>query len=93
MFGERSDEEAVLAEHGRWIAILRDDARLFEQRLRSLELRISTLEVNIAELAKLYNKLDLTLALLSDELARLTSRVDAIAGRGHRCAKSRGHRG
>jgi uncharacterized coiled-coil protein SlyX len=68
----------VLAEHGRRIARFRDDARVLEQRLRGLERRVATLEANLAELTKLYGKLDLALAPLGDELVRLGSRVDAL---------------
>ncbi len=57
MFGEK-DGKVVLAEHGRWIASLRDDARMLEQRFRGLERRVATLEANLTELTKLYGKLD-----------------------------------
>jgi len=43
------DREALLAEHGRWIAQLRDDLALLEQRLRSLERRVSRLEAGAGE--------------------------------------------
>ena len=87
MFGEE-DGKLVLAEHGQWIATLRDDARVLEQRLRSLERRLATLESNLAELTKLYGKLDLALGPISDELARLDSRVNALTGL-YKGAKSR----
>jgi len=91
VFGEE-DGKVVLAEHGRWIASLRDDARVLEQRLRGLERRVATLEANLAELTKLYGKLDLALGALSDELARLGSRVDALIGlyRGVKSGRRRG---
>ncbi len=79
MFGEK-DSKVVLAEHGRWIASLRDDARVLEQRLRGLERRVATLEANLAELTKLYGKLDLALGAIGDELARLGSRIDTHTG-------------
>ncbi len=91
MFDEE-DGRVVLAEYGRWIASLRDDARVLEQRLRGLERRVATLEANLAELTKLYGKLDLAMAPLGDELARLASRVDALIGlyRGVKLGRRRG---
>lgn len=74
MFGERSDKTAVLAEHGRWIARLRSDMKVLDQRLRGLERRISTTEANLAELMKLYGKLDLAVSRIDDELKRWTRR-------------------
>ena len=91
MFGDKDD--IVLAEHGRWIASLRDDARMLEQRLRSLELRVATLEANLTELTKLYDKLDMSLAQRDDELARLASRVNALIEQLHRSVKPGGRRG
>lgn len=88
----KRDREIALAEHGRWITRLRDDMRVLEQRLRGLERRVATLEVNLAELTKLCGKLDLALAPLGDELARLASRVDTLAGPNVRM-KSRERRG
>ncbi|MDI6883761.1 MAG: hypothetical protein QMD00_01265 [Hadesarchaea archaeon] len=69
-FGKRSGETTVFAEHGRWIARLRDDVKVLDQRLHSLERRVSTIEANLAELAKLYGKLDLVLSKIDDELKR-----------------------
>ena len=91
MFDEE-DGKVVLAEHGRWIARLRDDGRVLEQRLRGLERRVATLEANLAELTKLYGKLDLALAPLRDELVRLGSRVDALVElyRGVKSGRRRG---
>ena len=91
MFGDK--DGIVLAEHGRWIASLRDDARMLEQRLRSLELRVATLEANLTELTKLYDKLDMSLAQRDDELARLASRVNALIEQLHRSVKPGGRRG
>ena len=91
MFGE-DDGKIVLAEHGRWIASLRDDARVVEQRIRGLERRVATLEANLAELTKLYGKLDLALGPISDELARLDSRVNALTGL-YKGVKARRQRG
>lgn len=70
-FGKRGDETTVLVEHGRWIARLRNDANVLDQRLHSLERRVSTIEANLAELAKLYGKLDLVFSRIDDELKRL----------------------
>ena len=75
MFGKRRDEAAVLAEYGRWVARLRDDVKVLDQRLRGLERRVSTMETNLAELAKLYGKLDLALSRTDDELKRCTRRL------------------
>ena len=90
MFGEE-DSKVVLSEHGRWIANLRDDSRVLEQRLRSLERRVATLEANLSELRKLYSRLDLALEPLGDELARLDSRVDSLV-EFYRGSKSRRRR-
>lgn len=76
-FDERSNEK-ILAEHGKWIARLRDDARVLEQRLYSLERRTSIFEVNLAELAKSQGKLKLDLTSLEDKLARLDSKFEAF---------------
>lgn len=70
-FGKRGDETTVLVEHGRWIARLRNDVTVLDQRLHSLERRVSTIEVNLADLAKLYGKLDLVLSRVDDEVKRL----------------------
>lgn len=80
MFGKRSDVMTVIAEHGRWIARIRDDAGVLEQRSKGLERRVSTLEQHLAKLDEFCRKLDPALASLRDELARLSSRVDALAG-------------
>ena len=74
MFRHRSDEVAILTEHGRWISRLRDDLKVLDQRLCGLEWRVSTMEGNLAELAKLYGRLDLALSKLDDELKRRTRR-------------------
>lgn len=79
-FADRYDNSKVLAEHGRWIASLRDDARVLEQRFRSLERRTSTLEANVAELGKVCGKLDLALAQLSDRVFRAIQRLDCLDG-------------
>ena len=76
---ERGDGVKVLAEHGRWIARLRDDAQVLEQRLRGLERRANTLEANVAELGRVYGKLDLALAQLSDQVLREARRFDSLS--------------
>ena len=76
---DRGDGAKVLAEHGRWIARLRDDARVLEQRLRGLERRVSTLEANVAELGRVYGKLDLALAQLSDQVLGAIQRFDSLS--------------
>jgi uncharacterized coiled-coil protein SlyX len=87
VFGEE-DGKVVLAEHGRRIVTLVDDVRVLEQRIRGLERRVATLEANLAELTKLYGKLDLAMATSCDELTRLASRVNALTEQLHRGVKS-----
>jgi uncharacterized coiled-coil protein SlyX len=55
---------------------LRDDFKVLDQRLTRLERRVSTIEGNLAELAKLYGGLDLTLSRLADEVRQCRRRVD-----------------
>lgn len=68
MFGKHSNETAMFAEHGRWITRLRGDMKMLDQRLRGVERRISTTEANLADLMKLYGKLDLAVSRIDDEL-------------------------
>lgn len=75
MLKNGDDNTVVLAEHGRWIARLRNDVNVLEQRLRGLERRISTIEANLSELAKLYGKIDLSLSKIDDELTRRARRL------------------
>ena len=75
MFGKNNDGPAILAEHGRWIARLRDDVKVLDQRLHALERRVSTVEGNLAELAKLYGRLDIALS---------KREVDECRGRGRK---------
>lgn len=82
MFGRSREHELVLAEHSRWIAKLRDAVHAGEQRLRMLEQQVSALEGHLAELMKLYEKLDAQLAEVRADLIRLNSKVDALAGVG-----------
>lgn len=79
MFGKQRDQGPVLAEHGRWIAQLRDDGRIGKQRLKTLELRVSALESHLAELTKICNKLDVQILSVSDWLLKLNSKIDAPA--------------
>ena len=74
----KKDEEVVLAEHGKWIAKVRDLTRLTEQRVGMLERRVSTLEGHFAELAKFNYKFEPQLGSALDELARLSSKVDSL---------------
>jgi len=53
---KRTDERVVLAEHGRWISIFRDDIKLLEQRLRGLERRLSVVEYDLAGLMQAYGR-------------------------------------
>lgn len=78
------DDERVLAEHGRWLAKLRDAARSIEQRLVALERRVAVLETQLVESTKRSNALDLQLTGVGDELVRLDSKVDALLKRGKR---------
>lgn len=82
MFGRSREHELVLAEHSGWIAKLRDAVHADEQRLRMLERQVSALEGHLAELMKLYEKLDAQLAEVRADLIRLNSKVDVIAGVG-----------
>jgi len=75
----KKDEEVVLAEHGKWIAKVRDLTRLTEQRIGMLERRVSTLEGHFAELAKFSYKLEPQLSSALEGLARLSSKVDSLA--------------
>jgi len=70
MFG-KPREGPVLAEHGRWVARLRDSARVADQRLRVLERRISAMEVQLADLTRNQNRFDIEITSIGDRLARL----------------------
>lgn len=78
---DKANERAILAEHGRWIARLRDVTRLFDQRLSMLERRISIFEGHISELVKMNNKLDARLTSATDRLSVLNSRLEVLAQR------------
>ena len=71
MFGKNNDGAAILAEHGRWLSRLRDDVKVIDQRLHALERRVLTIEGNLAELAKLYGRLDIALSKLEAESHRV----------------------
>lgn len=75
----RANERAILAEHGRWIARLRDATRLFDQRLSTLERRMSIFEEHISELVKMNRKLDARLTSATDQLSVLNSRLEVLA--------------
>jgi len=74
----KRDEERVLAEHGRWLAKLRDTARSIEQRLLTLERRVAVLETQLVESTRRSNALDLQFAGVGDELVRLGGKVDLL---------------
>ncbi len=76
----KSDEEAALAEHGRWVAKLRDTSRLLEQRMVMLERRVSALEGHMAELTKMYCKIDAQTSCVADQITQLTSKIDFLNG-------------
>lgn len=78
------DEKHLLAEHGRWLARLRDAARSIEQRLLALERRVTVLEGQLVESTKRSNALDLEIARVDDELVRLSGRVEVFLRRGKR---------
>jgi uncharacterized coiled-coil protein SlyX len=68
-----------LAEQGKWIARLRDAARLFDQRLGGLEHRMSTLEEHLSDIAALNRKLDVRLTSTTDKLNLLSSKIEVLA--------------
>jgi len=76
----KSDEEAILAEHGRWVAKLRDASCLMEQRIAMLERRVSALEGHVAELSKLCCKIDAQTNYLDDKITQLISKIDFLNG-------------
>ncbi len=63
----KKNDAAVLAEHGRWVARLRDDVKMLDQRLHSMEQRVHTIEDNLANLAKDYVRLDVALSKIEGE--------------------------
>ena len=71
MLRKRDDRSEVLAEHGRWIGRMREDLEVLNQQLRGLERRFETSEGSLAQLAKLYGKLDLAVSRLDIELDSL----------------------
>jgi uncharacterized coiled-coil protein SlyX len=75
---KKSEEEAILAEHGRWVAKLRDASRLLEQRMTTLERRVSALEGQAAELSKLYCKIDVQTGYADDQITQLMSKIDFL---------------
>jgi len=77
---KKSEEEVILAEHGRWIGKLRDASRLLEQRMTILERRVSALEGHVAELSKLYCKIDGQTSHADDQITQLKSKIDFING-------------
>jgi len=76
----KSDEEAILAEHGRWVAKLRDASSLLEQRMTMLERRVSALEGHVAELSKLYCKIDAQTSHADDQITQLILKIDFLNG-------------
>jgi septal ring factor EnvC (AmiA/AmiB activator) len=69
-----------LAEQGKWVARLRDAARLFDQRLTGLEHRMSTLEEHLSDIANSNRKLDVRLTSVTDKLSVLSSKIEVLAG-------------
>lgn len=71
IFRKKYDVPIILAEHGRWIARLRDDSKVLDQRLHALERRVLAVESNLANLSKNYGRLDISLSKLETESQRL----------------------
>jgi uncharacterized coiled-coil protein SlyX len=76
---DKANGRAILAEQGKWVARLRDAARLFDQRLAALEHRISVIEEHLSELTKANHKLDVRLTFVADQLSILSSRLEVLA--------------
>jgi uncharacterized coiled-coil protein SlyX len=68
-----------LAEQGKWVARLRDAARLFDQRLAGLEHRMSILEEHLSDIANSNRKLDVRLTSVTDKLSVLGSKIEVLA--------------
>lgn len=68
-----------MAEQGKWVARLRDAARLFDQRLTGLEHRMSILEEHLSDIANSNRKLDVRLTSVTDKLSVLSSKIDVLA--------------
>jgi len=75
---DKANGRAILAEQGRWVARLRDAARLFDQRLTTLEHRMSVLEEHLSELTRMNRKLDARLTSTTDQLNMLSSRLKVL---------------
>lgn len=69
-----------MAEQGKWVARLRDAARLFDQRLTGLERRMSTLEEHLSDIANSNRRLDVRLTSATDKLSVLSSKIEVLAG-------------
>jgi uncharacterized coiled-coil protein SlyX len=80
----KSDGEVILAEHGRWVAKLRDASRLIEQRMTILERRVSALEGHVVELSKLYCKIDAKTSHIDDQFTKLISKIDFLDSPPHK---------
>jgi len=80
----KSDGEVILAEHGRWVAKLRDASRLLEQRMTILERRVSALEGHVVELSKLYYKIDAKTSHIDDQFTKLISKIDFLDSPPHK---------
>jgi len=75
---DKANGRAILAEQGKWVARLRDAARLFDQRLTTLEHRMSVLEEHLSELTRTNRKLDVRLTSAADQLSMLSSRLEVL---------------
>ena len=76
---DKSNGQAILAEQGKWVARLRDAARLLDQRLIALEHRMSVLEEHLSELTKANRKRDVRLTSVTDQLRVLILRFEFLA--------------
>ena len=77
---EKTNGRAILAEQGKWVARLRDAARLLDQRLTALEHRMSVLEEHLSDIANSNRKLDVRLTSVNDKLSVLSSKIEVLAG-------------
>jgi len=88
---KKANGRAILAEQGKWVARLRDAVRLFNQRLTTLEHRMSVLEEHLSELTRTNRKLDARLTSATDQLSMLNSRLEVLTEHIAAAGKTRTH--
>jgi len=88
---DKANGRAILAEQGKWVARLRDAARMFDQRLTALEHRMSVLEEHLSELTRTNRKLDVRLTSATDQLSMLSSRLEVLTEHIAAAGKTRTH--